>query len=141
MLTLAAGSYKFPLSHEDRSFGSDANGVDSNGVDVSGNVVQIGSFNGFSVNLGNPAAGSREMAFAGHPSIAQRPGQTPLIGDEPVANIYPPTSGSPPMSGPPPESGSPPTSVPDFGGTFLLMLCSGAGLLITGRLASRQLKK
>jgi len=140
MLTLAAGSYKFPFSLEDRNFGFGANGVDSNRVDVSVNGVQIGSFNDVSVNLGNPAAGSHKIAFAGHPSIPQRPRQ-PHDDDKPVDNIYPPTSGPPATSGPPPASDPPPTSVPDSGGTFLLMLCSGAGLLIMGRLASRQLEK
>jgi hypothetical protein len=134
MLTLAAGSYKFPFSLEDRNFGFGANGVDSKGVDVSVNGVQMGSFKFVSVNLGSPAAGSHKIAFAGHPSIPQRPGQ-PHDDGEPGDNIYPPTSGQPPTSGPPP------TSVPDSGGTFLLMLCSGAGLLIMGRLASRQLEK
>jgi hypothetical protein len=135
MLTLAVGSYKFPFSLEDRNFGFGANGVD---VSVKG--VQIGSFNFVSVNLGNPAAGSHKIAFAGHPSIPQRPGQ-PHDDDEPVDNIYAPTSDPPLTSNPPPTSGPPPTSVPDSGGTFLLMLCSGAGLLIMGRLASRQLEK
>jgi len=94
MLTLAAGSYKFPFSLDDRNFGFGANGVESKGVDVSVNGVQIGSFTFVSVNLGNLAAGSHKIAFAGHPSIPQRPGQ-PHDDDEPVDNIYPPTSGPP----------------------------------------------
>jgi hypothetical protein len=140
MLTLAAGSYKFPFSLEDRNFGFGANGVESKGVDVSVNGVQIGSFTFVSVNLGNPAAGSHKIAFAGDPSISQRPGQPPTSGHPPTSG-QPSTSGQPPTSDPPSTSDPPPTSVPDSGGTFLLMLCSAAGLLIMGRLASRQLEK
>ena len=140
MLTLAAGSYKFPFSLDDRNFGFGADGVESKGVDVSVNGVQIGSFTFVSVNLGNPAAASHKIAFAGDPLISQRPGQPPTSG-HPPASGHPPTSDQPPTSGQPPTSDPPPSSVPDSGGTFLLMLCSGAGLLIMGRLASRQLEK
>lgn len=165
MLMLAAGSHTL-RSSAGRNFGFGANGVDSdevdsNEADVSVNGVQTGSFNAVSVNLRNPAAGSHEIALAGHPSIPQHRGQ-PRDEDEPIGNIYPPTSGAPPQSDPPPinpppinpppinppppdppprSSPPPPSSVPDSGGTFLLMLCSGAGLLIMGRLASRQLEK
>jgi hypothetical protein len=149
MLMLAAGSHTL-RSSAGRNFGFGANGVDSDEVDVSVNGVQTGSFNAVSLNLRNPAAGSHEIALAGHPSIPQHRGQ-PRDDDEPIGNIYPPTSGAPPQSdpppinpppiNPPPPDPPPPTSVPDSGGTFLLMLCSGAGLLMMGRLASRQLEK
>lgn len=119
MLTLAAGSYKYPFSREDRHFG--ANGVESKGVDSKEANVSVNRVQVFSVNLGNPAA------FAEHPSIPRRPGQTPLIDDQPVVS--------------PPNSDPPPRSVPDSGGTFLLMLCSGAGVLIMRMLAARQLEK
>jgi hypothetical protein len=163
MLALAAGSYTVnigPLdfSLEDRDLGFGANGVDgrqsgdqSQGVhadarrDVFVNGVQTGSnldsFNDVSVNLGNLAAGGHKIAFAEDPSIPQRAGQ-PHDNGQPVDNIPPSTSIPPSPSIPPPTSTIPPSSsVPDSGGAFVLMLCSVAGLLIMGRLASRQLEK
>jgi hypothetical protein len=135
---LAAESSTFYFSLEGRNFGFGANGVD-----VFVNGVQIGShsdsFNDVSANLGNLAALSHQIGFAGDRSIPQRAPQH--HNENEPASVPPPTSVLPPTSVPPPTSVLPPTSVPDSGGTFLLMLCSGAGLLSMGRLASRQLEK
>ena len=133
MLTLAAGSYTSDFSLEDRNLGFGANGVDVFVSDVQ-TGSNLDSFNHVSVNLGNLAAGGHKIAFAEDPSIPQGAGQ-PHDDGEPVDNIYPSTS-VPPSASVPPS-----TSVPDSGGTFALMLCSGAGLLIMGRLASWQLEK
>jgi hypothetical protein len=114
------------VSLEGRNFGFGANRVD-----IFVNGVQIGSnsdsFNDVSANLGNLAALSHQIAFAGDRSIPQ--GARQHHNDDEPAFV------------PPPTSVPPSTSVPDSGGTFLLMLCSGAGLLSMGRLASRQLEK
>ncbi len=130
MLTLAAGGYTLHFSLEGRNFGFGANGVDVNAVPKASN---LDSFNDVSVIFGNLFVGSHKIAFAEDSSIRRRTGQS-HDDNEPVDNIDP-------TSVPPPTSSPPPTSVPDSGGTFLLMLCSGAGLLIMGRLASRQLEK
>ena len=126
MLMLAAESSTFYFSLEGRNFGFGANRVD-----IFVNGVQIGSnsdsFNDVSANLGNLAALSHQIAFAGDRSIPQ--GARQHHNDDEPAFV------------PPPTSVPPSTSVPDSGGTFLLMLCSGAGLLSMGRLASRQLEK
>ena len=135
MLTLAASNF----SLEDHNLGFGANGVDLfvNDVQTRSNLE---SFNHVSVNLGNLAAGGHKIAFAEDPSIPQGAGQ-PHDDGEPVDNIYPSTSVPPSSSVPPSASVPPSTSVPDSRGTFALMLCSGAGLLIMGRLASWQLEK
>jgi hypothetical protein len=137
MLTLAAGIHTLHFSLEDRSLGFGANGVDvsDNNVETKSN---LDSLSHVSLNLGNLAAGGHKIAFAEDPSIPQRAGQ-PHDDGEPVDNIYPPSFVPPSFV--PPSSIPPSTSVPDSGGTFVLMLCSGAGLLIMGRLASRQLEK
>jgi hypothetical protein len=118
MLTLATGSYTLDFSLEGRLFYG-ANGVDIflNGVQIGGTLFpdNLGSFNDVGVNLGNLAAGTYTIAFAGdEPTSAD---VTTFVDNIKIIS-----------------------SVPDSGGTFLLMLCSGAGLLIMGRLASGQLE-
>lgn len=117
-LTLAAGSHTLNFSIEGRIFG--ANGVDVflNGVQIGGTLTPaaLGSFNDVSVNLGNLAGGSYTIAFAGDsPTGAD---VTTFIDNVKIVS-----------------------SVPDSGRTFLLMLCSGTGLLIMRRFASVQLRK
>ena len=130
MLTLAAKSqaenHRLQSSPGGGNFGLGAKRADVfvNGVQIRGTLFP---FMDVSVNLGNLAAGGRKIAFVRDrsipPSIPQR-GQPPTI-NEPLADVPP----------------APDTSVPDSGSTFLLMLCSGAGLLIMGGLASRRLEK
>jgi hypothetical protein len=140
MLTLAAGSHTLHFSLEDRSLGFGANGVNVSANDVE-TKSNLDSLNHVSLNLRNLAAGGHKMAFAEDPSISQGPRQ-PGDDGRPIDNIYPPNS-IPPNSIPPDSTPPipPSASVPDSGATFVLMLCSGAGLLIMGRLASRQLEK
>ena len=143
MLALAAGGNTLHFRLEDRNLGFGANGVDVSANDVE-TKSDLDSLNHVSLNLGNLAAGGHKIAFAEDPSIPQGPRQ-PGDDGEPIDNIYPPNS-IPPNSNPPiPPHSTPPippsASVPDSGATFVLMLCSGAGLLIMGRLASRQLEK
>jgi hypothetical protein len=118
---LPAGSNALNFSLEGRSApGQPFNGAV--GVDIFLDGVQVGStlfpanlgsFNNVSVNLGNLTAGSYTIAFAGDDPI---PGadRTTFVDNVRI-------------------------SVPDSGGTFLLMLCSGAALLIVRRFASVQL--
>jgi hypothetical protein len=119
MLALPAGSYNLHFSMEGRLVYG-ANGVDVflNGVQIGGTLFpdNLGSFNDVSVNLGNLAAGSYTISFAGDdPTGADL---TTFIDNIRIVS-----------------------GVPDSGGTFLLMLCSGAALSIMGRLASRQSEK
>ena len=119
MISLAAGSYNLNFSMEGR-LGYGANGVDVfvNGVQIGGTLfpANLGSFNDVSVNLGNLAAGSYTIAFAGEGANGRD--VTTFIDN---IGIF--------------------SSVPDSGGTLLLMLSSAAGLFSMGRLASRQSAK
>jgi hypothetical protein len=120
-LMLPAGSYALNFSLEGRlAPGQPFNGavgvdIFLNGVQVGGTLfpANLGSFNDVSVNLGNLTAGSYTIAFAGDDPI---PGadRTTFVDNVRI-------------------------SVPDSGSTFLLMLCSGAALLIMRRFASVQL--
>ena len=68
MISLAAGSYNLNFSMEGR-LGLGANGVNVfvNGVQIGRTLfaANLGSFNDVSLNLGNLAAGSYAIAFAG----------------------------------------------------------------------------
>jgi hypothetical protein len=118
-LTLAAGSYTLNFSMEGRSTtGADGVNVFLNGVQTGGTLLpaSLTSFNDVSVNFGNLAGGSYTIAFAGDsPTGAD---VTTFIDNVKIVS-----------------------TVPDSGGTLLLMLCSGSGLLMMRRFASVQLQK
>ena len=119
MISLAAGSYNLNFSMEGR-LNHGANGVNVfvNGVQIGGTLfpANLGSFNDVSLNLGNLAAGSYAIAFAGQGANGRD--VTTFIDNIAIVS-----------------------SVPDSGGTFLLMLCSGAALFVIGGFASRQSAK
>ena len=119
MISLAAGSYNLNFSLSGR-LGYGANGVNLfvNGVQIGSTLfpASLGSFNDVSVNLGNLTAGSYAIAFAGQGANGRD--VTTFIDNIAIVS-----------------------SVPDSGGTFLLMLCSGAALFVIGGFASRQSAK
>ena len=119
MISLAAGSYDLNFSMEGRlNYGANGVNVFVNGVQIGGTLfaASLLSFNDVSLNLGNLAAGSYTIAFAGEGANGRD--VTTFIDNIAIVS-----------------------SVPDSGGSFLLMLCSAAGLLSMGRLASRQSAK
>ena len=118
MVSLAVGSYNLNFSMEGRWTGANGVNVFVNGFQIGGTLfaASLGSFNDVSVNLGNLAAGSYTIAFAGQG--ANGLDVTTFIDNIAIVS-----------------------SVPDSGGTFLLMLCSGAALFVIGGFASRQSAK
>jgi hypothetical protein len=119
MISLAAGSYDLNFSLEGRlNYGANGVNVFVNGVQIGGTLfaASLGSFNDVSLNLGNLAAGSYAIAFAGQG--ANGLDVTTFIDNIAIVS-----------------------TVPDSGGTFLLMLCSGAALFAIGGFASRQSAK
>ena len=119
-LTLPGGSTILDFSIEGRlaidGGPGGATGVDVflNGVQIGGTLfpASLGSFNDVSVNLGNLAASSYTIAFAG---------DAPILGADVTTFV---------------DNVKIVSGVPDSGGTLLLMLCSGTGLLIVRRFAS-----
>jgi hypothetical protein len=119
MISLAAGSYDLNFSLEGRlNYGANGVNVFVNGVQIGGTLfpASLGSFNDVSLNLGNLAAGSYAIAFAGQGANGRD--VTTFIDNIAIVS-----------------------TVPDSGGTFMLMFCSGAALFVIGGFASRQSAK